>query len=726
MLKKLLLGLALVAFVGTAGAQRMQIHRNARLNTKSSELKLKTRNVDSKVLSLGSIAGTASLAAPKAPTSSMLKAPAATTWFQYSFVANGKVGIIGWSDFTYLASENTTDYNIAVLIPERFAKAVIDSVTNVFNDVDGITDCKLWISNVKTDEEGYISIPLKAENADYSQNVSSSEIKGKTSQGYLQSSDIALSQKFTVESDGCLIGFEFKAAEGARPIVYGGTGVSGGWFMKYIYEEETYFDSFSSIGNLAIGAHMDVTECTSNSVTVNGVLESTFKAGEESYMPVSVTNNAYKTVESVSYVVTVNRTKGTEQEMTLNKNYQISGGSSDYIYVPTTVKEGENLVSVEVTKVNGESNVSTNPSGSGYILGVETPAERVSVVEEATSTECGYCPRGTVGMEKVKEALGNKVITLSVHGKQNQYEDPMTCSDYAKYLAYFGSSFPDAYINRAENADPYAGFYDNYDTDSAGYPTKVKFGLDKAVTAVDKYYPTEGSITLTAQLSEAEKKITVDTKTTFNIDRETAPYSLVFVLTEDGMTGKDSGKTLWSQYNYYSQDFIDAYYQYYGEDISTLFTDTDMDRYKNGAYKYAETYNNVVVQAWGGTTTYGGKEYDMCPLYGIAAFETQSDIVKEEAKDYSTTLDISNNTLIQSYRNLYLAVLLINDNNLQIVNAAQVKLIDPTGINSAVKDNANSNVVARYSIDGRKLDAPVKGLNIVKMADGSSKKVLVK
>jgi len=33
--------------------------------------------------------------------------------------------------------------------------------------------------------------------------------------------------------------------------------------------------------------------------------------------------------------------------------------------------------------------------------------------------------------------------------------------------------------------------------------------------------------------------------------------------------------------------------------------------------------------------------------------------------------------------------------------------------------------LSRYSVDGQKLDAPVKGMNIVKYSDGSIKKVAV-
>ncbi|MDO4159812.1 MAG: hypothetical protein Q4D41_05105 [Prevotellaceae bacterium] len=48
-----------------------------------------------------------------------------------------------------------------------------------------------------------------------------------------------------------------------------------------------------------------------------------------------------------------------------------------------------------------------------------------------------------------------------------------------------------------------------------------------------------------------------------------------------------------------------------------------------------------------------------------------------------------------------------------------------TGINT-VSDNKEVKEVARYTIDGAKISTPTKGLNIVKMSDGTTKKVIVK
>lgn len=55
--------------------------------------------------------------------------------------------------------------------------------------------------------------------------------------------------------------------------------------------------------------------------------------------------------------------------------------------------------------------------------------------------------------------------------------------------------------------------------------------------------------------------------------------------------------------------------------------------------------------------------------------------------------------------------------------------VNSTGINNIKKDNKsteNVHEVARYNMQGRRIVAPEKGINIVKMSDGTTKKVLVK
>ena len=49
-----------------------------------------------------------------------------------------------------------------------------------------------------------------------------------------------------------------------------------------------------------------------------------------------------------------------------------------------------------------------------------------------------------------------------------------------------------------------------------------------------------------------------------------------------------------------------------------------------------------------------------------------------------------------------------------------------TGIKDAAKSSATATEEARYSTDGTRLASPQKGINIIRMSDGTVKKVLVK
>ena len=56
----------------------------------------------------------------------------------------------------------------------------------------------------------------------------------------------------------------------------------------------------------------------------------------------------------------------------------------------------------------------------------------------------------------------------------------------------------------------------------------------------------------------------------------------------------------------------------------------------------------------------------------------------------------------------------------------ELKEFDPTSITSPLDTNVSGKVTARYTIDGRPLAAPQRGINILRMEDGSIRKVMVK
>ena len=90
-------------------------------------------------------------------------------------------------------------------------------------------------------------------------------------------------------------------------------------------------------------------------------------------------------------------------------------------------------------------------------------------------------------------------------------------------------------------------------------------------------------------------------------------------------------------------------------------------------------------------------------------------------------LNLVQSTKVQRKDRLAVAALLFNANTGVIVNAAFAKV----GGNSELHADAPTSPgrlseAARYGIDGRRLGAPSKGLNIVRLSDGSVRKVIVR
>lgn len=108
-------------------------------------------------------------------------------------------------------------------------------------------------------------------------------------------------------------------------------------------------------------------------------------------------------------------------------------------------------------------------------------------------------------------------------------------------------------------------------------------------------------------------------------------------------------------------------------------------------------------------------------------------LVADAVQRHETTFDLSNGVtsaskfnLLQDKSKLKVVAMLIDTETGKIVNAAE-RAVGTFGTGIGVVNPLEKNVkeVARYSVDGTKLNAPVKGINIVKMSDGTTRKVLV-
>lgn len=753
-MKKLLIGLFTVLCAGGASAQQLDV--NGQVNnvtpkvvaksgvlsnvlgldaktqqTKKADFKLKSNHIWANAnqmqqqarLNMPMLSANAKVAkAEKAAVDEGL------TWFSY--ITSNDLGAVGFDALAsglgvdFLAGQNK--YNIAFLAPGNYAKAKIDSVEFLVLSGCQYDNLTVWVSSVKyetVEGKNYLSFPESADKADAKVVVPAADVKAvldKLPANYVGPISVKLPTPFTIPADGALVGYSYDGKSSDKSIVLAGiSSEAAGCFFQYDYEGERNFESLSSIVGMSssIQIGLDVSDCEANDATVSANPELTTLVKTKQQYPFYITNNSAKPITQLTYSISVDGENGAEKSLDLSSPIE-SMETASIPYTTAFEEDGVHTVELNISKVNGNTNINKHSSAEYSIIALEKSADRVSVVEEQTGTWCGWCPRGHVALDLLNKQLGDKVVTLAGHFANGESQvDPMNIyqldenstqaealADYgfvAMYLSSMlgGGGLPGAMFDRVVAADPYVGA-----NTTKGKNGTYEYGATDLVNLLKEGNPSEADFSMTASWADDKNTdIKVDLTTTFNYNRfDSFPYGVAFVLSENGMTGK--GAT-WKQLNYYSK--------LAGVNGASDFNNPDMAAwFKAGSY-VSTTYDNVVVQAWN--------------PFGNAAIVDKSvtDIVKGEAIPFSTTLKV-NSDLIQNYNNLTLSALLVNLNSLAVVNAAKVVLGNCAAGIENVNSEANNNVVSRYNVNGMRINGAQKGLNIVKLANGKVVKMAVK
>ena len=753
MMKKLLIGLFAVLCAGGASAQQLDV--NGQVNnasprvvaksgvlsnvlgldaktqqTNKADFKLKSNHIWANASQMQQTRLNMPILSANAKVAKAEKAAAdeGLTWFSY--ITSNDVGAVGFDNLAkglgadFLAGQDK--YNVAIMVPGNYAKAKIDSVDLFILSGCQYDNLTVWVAPVKyveQDGKNYLSFPKSAAEADVKYVIPAADVEAllkKLPANNVGPLSIKLPTTFSIPAEGAFVGYSFDGKSSDAPVVLAGASTAAeGFFFQYDHEGERNFESLGSVigMSLAMQVGMDVSECEANDATVSANPELTTLVNTKQQYPFYITNNSAKPITQITYSISVDGGNGAEKSLDLSSPIE----SMETASLPfTTAFEDEGVHSVElnVSKVNGNTNINKQSSAAYSIIALEKSADRVSVVEEQTGTWCPWCPRGHVALDLLNKQLGDKVVTLAGHFTLGASSvDPMNIyqldenSTQAEALADYGfvamqlssmlggGGFPGAMFDRIVAADPYVGA-----NTTKGKNGTYEYGATDLVNLLKEGNPSEADFSMTASWADDKNTdIKVDLTTTFNYDRfGSFPYGVAFVLSENGMTGK--GAT-WKQLNSYSK--------LAGVNGASDFNNPDMAAWFKGGSYVSTTYDNVVVQAWN-------------PL-GNAAIVDKSvtDIVKGEAIPFSATLKV-NSDLIQNYNNLTLSALLVNLNSLAVVNAAKVVLGKCAAGIEDVNSEANNNVVSRYNVNGMRINGAQKGLNIVKLANGKVVKMAVK
>ena len=485
--------------------------------------------------------------------------------------------------------------------------------------------------------------------------------------------EVELNTPFEINGQELYVGFSFTISKKAYPIMAGGTEVPDGFFFRTGGTGDWTDFYGSDYGNLALQLLVEAEEFPTNRVSVRDFGQKMLYNENSVTFPITITNKGTNSVSSISYVTGTVGDDSTSEEVTKTFNTSpiaLNGTKTYNITFPVgnEAKKYENFLTV--TKVNGEPNTAIQPSGKGFVINLPRKEPVTPVIEEFTGTWCGWCPRGMVGMEKVHETYGDQVVQIAAHNG-----DIMSINAYQDVISTYTDGFPNSITDRQFEADP--SF------------SSLKSALTKAWNRV-----ASGTIKLFAQWKDATKRAVIfTTKTTFSYRENDGKYSIALILTEDGLKGTSSD---WAQQNYYNGQSSSGDMAWWGTAGSPV---TGLE------------FNHVAGAAWGALNG----------IDGSVSPEIEADI----AQEFTYTTGTISTSLIQDKTKLKAIALLIDRITGTIVNAAQTYIEDDATSISSVPTEADV-PAARYAIDGRMLSTPQKGINIIRMTDGTVKKVLTK
>lgn len=400
--------------------------------------------------------------------------------------------------------------------------------------------------------------------------------------------------------------------------------------------------------------------------------------GKEKNVNVVFQNAGKEAVSNFSYTYTQNGVTSAEKTMTLD-----TPENGTIVTLPVTVAGADKVGTFDftftVTKVNGEANLSQFPSATGKNEVKAKDLKPFVVMEEYTGTGCGFCPRGIVAMKKLSERFDGQFAGIAIH--QYNQSDPMYTINYAN-LSFTGA--PSCKLNRGSIIDPYYGS----DTDICDDVAALLQNVPDAALTVKAEWDAEDDTKLNA---------------TATIEAQAAKtYQLAFALTADNVKGETSA---WLQSNYWAQRYGNFVYDDIEDDLKFLY---------NEPTSYAPAFNDVLISSSYVRTLNKCENVDV-PAEGTAE------------GSYQIPMPVTNTSLLSAVDRdkLYVVAFVIDPSTKAIVNGAKAKVATWT---SSIKNinGKQAAEVARYTVDGRQVSAPVKGINIVKMSDGTTQKVIVK
>ncbi len=502
--------------------------------------------------------------------------------------------------------------------------------------------------------------------------------------------DITLSQPYTITEDGVYVGYTFSVNKnGLKPVRTVDVASENN---LWVFSNRTYkkWSNKSQLLGKSLAMQVLLTGAPANAASVS-FTSSTTQLNAQPKVKLTITNHGTEKINSIDYTYEINGISQTAHKAFSPALSALFGKTANFdITLPKMTVKGARTLTVTIDKVNDQANEDKAPADSQKLAVYSEIPKKRALVEEYTGTWCGWCPRGFVALEMLDKELKEDFIGVAYHSG-----DPMA---FTGDFPIGVDGFPRASLDRVENSlDPYGG-------KSGG-----GFGMKRLVEERNKMF-TPVAIKVEAYFEdEAQTIIQARSTTTTPVDLKDAKYQVGYILVANGLTeaGDPYRQDNWAQHSYLPG-------------MSSTYPEPDFKTFTSGGSLVTGlTYNFV---ACARSSKQG--------IAGSLPTEMTADV--DYTHNYRFKLALAKNSsaheIYQDKNKLEVVAFIYNPDTKEVVNACKT-MVQPYAAHTGVTDvttTGSETPVAYYSVDGKRLNAPQQGMNIVRLSNGTSRKIFIK
>lgn len=402
-------------------------------------------------------------------------------------------------------------YDVAIRINDAsLAGTKVTALSVPILGSENIIDPKVWISTdliLKKVSGKYVNSPDIAE---YSATITDGQLSCQLPEAYTLSGPVYIGYSFTTTSG---------TDESGIPVVVQGYADENGLFLHSSKTKLKWGSASEAAGGVSAMTLTLEGTFSDNSASFQPVDQLFASAENECRAALRLVNHGFSPINSIEYAI-----DGTDDCRTLTLPTPLDGAIGAWrdveIMLPKYENVGKQTQTISIVKVNGQPNgdIAPNTETSIRVLPF-IPAAR-PLVEEYTGLWCGYCPRGYVALETMKEREPERFVALAYHS-----DDPMMMPNAASNNVPDG--LPAAYINQGASINPAKIYTDWY-----------KFA--SVMPCADIRAEVEWT-------DATQSAIKVTSTTRFIDDSGRNRYAISYVLVADGLSD-----STWQQSNYFS------------------------------------------------------------------------------------------------------------------------------------------------------------------------------